>query len=150
MNVAPEIKPGEAARLRELVAAIGKFLGYREWLTQERCNAPASSMQWQPKKKFADLPASAQSRTLQRRTVMQAFYSATKMGFRTVEAQRAAGAVSLLEYGEAPCCRTIRRFANRVSACGGPELAPIEAYADGKSCPHPNARKPRERMSRER
>jgi hypothetical protein len=98
--------------------------------------------EWKPKKIFSELPQSSQRRAFYRRIILVAFYAAVDAGATFGYAELAARGVSLAIFGKAVDAKTIRRTVGRIETCGGPDLAPLEAYADCKSVPHPRSRKP--------
>jgi hypothetical protein len=147
-----EIRICDAARM--FIVAMKTFLlafhDAKDWKTFAAAHQKSAAAKrpegatapWQPKNLFASLPESSRRRTKNRKIMIDAYYMAlVEMGLPSSYAQLAACGIGLLVFGKAPCRRTIRRYVNRIEACGGPEVAPIEAYADGKSCPHARARR---------
>lgn len=70
------------------------------------------------------------------RTVMTSYFRDLDNGKFENACNRAARYRWRRLFGQSCNERTIRRIANMVDAFGGPELAPIDAYVDRKSCPH--------------
>lgn len=70
------------------------------------------------------------------RNVIDGYFRSLDSGATEAEANTSARGKWLRRFGKRCNERTIRRIAARVQACGGPELAPIDAYADAKSVPH--------------
>ena len=68
--------------------------------------------------------------------VLDGYFAAIDSGIDETKANVSARSRWLRLFGKRCSERTIRRIASRVHACGGPELAPIDAYADQKSVPH--------------
>lgn len=119
----------------------------RTMLEQSGCPTFSDILNWRarnierthPKRKFATLPAPSQERAQMRLQTMRIFYSCLELGVgvATLRAQTYWQELT----GKTVCSKQISRWSKKVDACGGLELAPIEAYADGKSCAHPKARK---------
>ncbi len=115
---------------------------YRRRLLENRDKVRVSQARCQPEKQFADLSKPTQARALKRKAMLDAYYTvAFETKLPPSYAELAARAIGLLLFSKAPCPRTIRRYVRRIERCGGPEFAPLEVYADEKSCPHPKARK---------
>ena len=68
--------------------------------------------------------------------VMDVYFRELDTGVAETKANATARGRWIRIFGSRCSERTIRRIAVRVQACGGPELAPIDAYADQKSIPH--------------
>ena len=99
-----------------------------------------ASPRWEPDKRLTQLPEFSQEKAFKVKQVLEVYFGALGNGMTERDANTKARAMWLQIFGE-PCNeKTIRRRAARVEACGGPELARIEAYADGKSVPHDKQR----------
>ena len=110
---------------------------YRKRLLKNRETVRTSQMEWQPKKKFFDLPKPTQARALKRKAMIDAYYTvAFETKLPPSYAELAARVIGLLLFRKAPCPRTIRRYVRLIEQLGGPALSPIEAYCDWKSTPH--------------
>ena len=142
MNDGGARKWGVSTSLRVLAMKAGTYVAenrtrlhraYVERLTRKRARIRATGLCWQPQTSFVNLPDSSKKRTEMRQRILNAHYTGVKAVQLPPSLAREAG---LLIFGEAPCSRTVRRYVARIEACGGPELAPIEAYSDGKSCHH--------------
>lgn len=95
---------------------------------------------WEPEKHIAELPAATQQKAFKVRDVLNVYFDALGNGMTERDANTKARQMWLQMFGTVCDEKTIRRRAAKVEAAGGPELARIEAYADGKSVPHHNAR----------
>jgi hypothetical protein len=94
---------------------------------------------WQPAKPLAALPPATQAKAHKVKSVLAVYFDALGAGMKETDANTKARSMWLHVFGETCNEKTIRRRAAKVEACGGPELARIEAYADGKSVPHSRA-----------
>jgi hypothetical protein len=120
----------------------GSFAAYRKRLAKKREAVRESGPCWRPTRPFASLPKSSQQRAYKKKSVLGAYYIAVEeRGLPTGLAELVACQIGFLLFGKAPHGHTIRRYVARIEACGGPEKAPMEAYADNLSCPHLKARK---------
>lgn len=95
---------------------------------------------WQPEKHIKQMPVFTQVKAEKVRDVLAVYFGALDQGMTEVNANTKARAMWLQVFGETCNEKTIRRRAAKVEARGGPELARIEAYADGKSVPHHKAK----------
>jgi hypothetical protein len=95
---------------------------------------------WAPPKKWECYPASARLRAERRKAALSFYYKALDEGRTKEIAKRLATQAWQDLFGE-PCNeKTIRRWTERVDQRGGFEFAPMEAYVDGLSCAHKEAR----------
>lgn len=74
------------------------------------------------------------------REVMNRYFAALDNGKGEHLANREARAEHVRQFGESCEERKIRRIGARVDDCGGPDLAPIDAYSDLKSVPNATAK----------
>jgi hypothetical protein len=89
---------------------------------------------------FAAYPPHSQTTALRRKKALAVYFVIRDAGSEVAAILRAQSLWHELT-GRTICERTVRRWASRVKAFGGPTLAPDNAYLDGKSCPHFRARK---------
>jgi len=88
-------------------------------------------------KDFVKLPRYSQQKAWDRKLLLSAYHFLIEWKHLIPnEASRVARALWLLMRGESVTDSTIRRWLRRERARGGPDFAPIKAYADGKSVPH--------------
>jgi len=106
---------------------------------------------WQPPRKLAQLPPATQEKAQKVREVMLAYFAALDQGKQKNEANAIARSLWVRLFPEPPasskkkrkpCCtsKTISNWEKKIKDRGGPDFAPIEAYADGKSVPHVSTR----------
>lgn len=94
---------------------------------------------WDAPKEIGTLPPASQEKAKKVRAVMEVYFAAAES--MTLGAANTKAQAKWLElFGEACNEKTIRRWADKIEARGGPEFAPLEAYADNKSVPHVRAR----------
>jgi hypothetical protein len=89
---------------------------------------------------FTAYPLHSQTTALRRKKALAVYFVVRDAGSEAAAILRAQSLWHELT-GRTICERTVRRWASRVRAFGGPTSAPITAYLDGKSCPHFRARK---------
>jgi hypothetical protein len=119
------------AKNRERLSA-----AYLKRLGKKREKLRLEGASWRPAKPFTALPESSQQRARGRKKVLAAYYTAVEIGLPPSLAELVAREMGLLQFGKAPCARNIRGYVRRVESFGGPDSAPISAYADSRSGPH--------------
>ncbi len=95
---------------------------------------------WTPPKKFSELPAFTQGKALKVRQVMVVYFAALDDGMPEKQANHLARSKWLELFAAACSAPSIYRWAAKTELRGGVEHAPLEAYADQKSCNHLRAR----------
>ena len=103
------------------------------------------SPRYLPGRELATLPPTSQTLAEQRKLVLAVFWQSLERQHAVGVANAEARAAWLKMFGEACSYKTIQRWVAAIEQRGGPDLAPVEAYAglkseDGKSVPHPKAR----------
>ena len=99
-----------------------------------------TSERWEPAKPLTKMPEATQVKAYKVKDVLAVYFAAIEQGMTSKDAETKTRAAWLQMFGNDISDRQIRRKVRRVEECGGPELARIEAYADGKSVPHHKAR----------
>lgn len=95
---------------------------------------------WQPEKSLTQLPEHTQGKAFKKKDALDVYFAAIGNGMTSRDAETKARSMWLQMTGQTISDRQVRRWVKSVEDRGGPELARIEAYADGKSVPHHNAR----------
>lgn len=104
---------------------------------------------FEPCRELATLPPVTQTLAEQRKEVLAVFWTALErfanLPDKVTRAKEETRAAWLRMFGKAPTEKTIRRWVAAIEERGGPDLAPVEAYAGlksehGKSVPHHAAR----------
>lgn len=122
--------PHRAKQLQTLAAS------YREKLSEKRMRIQRSRKKWRYKKAIEELPEFSQRKAHGVKLALGAYYTAIDVGLPPGCAADVARLTWLLLLGKAISRRSVRRLIDRLETRGGPDLAPIEAYADGKSVRH--------------
>lgn len=92
-----------------------------------------SEPQWQPRVKKIELREDSQKRAEKIRAVMVTYFSALALGRTSGQAEMEAIQQWFAQFGK-PCSdRNIRNWAARVEERGGIDLAPMEAFVDGRN-----------------
>lgn len=99
---------------------------------------------WSPPRKWESYPANTRAIAEKRKAALSFYYKSLDEG-RTKEAAKILAMKAWEDlfnpqhHGQRVSERTIRNWVTLVDARGGFDLAPMEAYVDGKSCPHKKA-----------
>jgi hypothetical protein len=107
---------------------------YRERLAAKRRKAQAAGARCQAARPFSELPPYSQRKATSVELVLDSYYAAVTAGLSASYSEYVARAFWLIIFGKAACSKTLRNRISRVERCGGPELAPIEAYSDRTKC----------------
>lgn len=124
-------------RRRQACGGFGDLLSVRQ----------AETDRWQPDRELGTLPPGSQVLAQRRKDVLAVFWQALERGRNAGQANSDTRAAWLSAFGGEACNeKTIRRWVAAIEARGGPDLAPLEAYAGlksghGKSVPHAAARR---------
>lgn len=110
------------------------------WSYAELLNVRAVETRWEPAKEIGTLPPASQEKATRVREVMAVYFAASEAGMTLSAANQRARAKWVEVFGEECNEKTVRRWADKIEARGGPQFAPLEAYADNKSVPHERAR----------
>ena len=110
------------------------------WSYADLLNVRAVETRWEPAKEIGTLPPASQEKATRVREVMSVYFAASEAGMTLSGANQRARAKWVEVFGEECNEKTIRRWADKIEARGGPQFAPLEAYADNKSVPHERAR----------
>src|SRR6266536_4023868 len=106
---------------------------YRDRLGHKRRKSSATRWwrtEWRPKKRFQELPPFSQRKDLNVKSLVSTYYLAINAGLPPGHAELVGCIAWLLIFKKSISPRHFRRIISRVEKCGGPDLAPIEAYAD--------------------
>jgi hypothetical protein len=98
-----------------------------------------TSERWMPEKLLTQMPPATQEKAYKVKSVLDVYFAAIGQGMEVRDANSKTLATWLQTFGSVISIRQLRRLVKRVEDRGGPELARIEAYADGKSVPHDKA-----------